>query len=73
MKKREILRLLTGTMAGVTAVLATLATPAVGNLVPDKWAFVVAGLTTALLALKEVAVVVGDYLDDGKRNNSFKA
>ena len=72
MNKRQILRILTGVGAGATAILATLATPAVGSIIPQEWAWGVGAVTTALLALKEVAMVAGDYLDDGKRNNSFK-
>lgn len=71
MKNRSILRVLTGVSAFATATLAVLATPSLGDLVPDQFAYILGTATLVLLALKENAVVIGDYIDDGKRNNSF--
>jgi hypothetical protein len=39
---------------------------------PENWQTIAGTILVALLGLKEVVVVIGDVLDDGKRNNSFK-
>jgi hypothetical protein len=70
MKTANILRILTAISAGATS-LAAFDLGGVLHLVPGKYAVILGGLTLALKASKEVAVVVGDYLDDGKRNGSF--
>lgn len=64
----RILRLLTGAFAVVTGLLTL---SALVDLVPAQYAGMAAGFTSLLLGLKEFIVGVGDYLDDGVRNNSF--
>lgn len=72
MSKRSILRVLTA-VAGVATAVAGLDLLSVINILPDNVAKVVTALTIPVaLAVKEVAVVIGDYVDDGERNNSFR-
>jgi len=71
MKKVKLLRVLTGISALATAASSVFASDAV-NMVPKTWAPILLIGTTALLAVKELVVVIGDYADDGERNNSFK-
>lgn len=68
MNTKNILRILVAVFAFATTALAVINI----DQLPESWQFY-AGIAVAfLLGLKEVVVVVGDYLDDGKRNNSFK-
>jgi len=69
--KRKALKILTAVIGGSTAVTGLLATPALGELLPGSIAGYLAIATASVLGLKEAAEVIGDYLDDGKRNGSF--
>ncbi len=69
--KTKALRVLTGVSAAATAV-ASLNFVGVASIIPGSWAGYLAIATTGLLALKEIAVVIGDILDNGKRDGSFK-
>ena len=68
MNKTNILRALVGTVAIVSTISATINLDAL----PENWQTISGTILVALLGLKEVVVVIGDVLDDGKRNNSFK-
>ncbi len=68
MNKTNILRALVGTVAIVSTISATINLDAL----PESWQTIAGTVLVALLGLKEVVVVIGDVLDDGKRNNSFK-
>lgn len=70
MSKRSLLRLLTA-VASFAGALAGLDLTGVIHLFPADVAGYVLSLNVAILGLKEVAVVAGDYIDDGKRNDSF--
>jgi len=69
MNKRNILRALVGT----AAIVSTVATAINLDALPSSWQTIASIALVALLGLKEIIVVAGDILDDGKRNNSFKA
>lgn len=64
MKKRTFLRALTAVVAGAGALSPFL--PTTGD-ASNPLVLVALGV----LALKEVGVIIGDYLDDGVRNDSF--
>jgi len=68
MNKRNILRALVGT----AAIVSTVATAINLDALPSSWQTIASIALVALLGLKEIIVVAGDILDDGKRNNSFK-
>lgn len=69
--KTNILRILTAVAAAASTVAAVdLAT--VAQILPPHWAGYIFAASAVTLAVKEVAVAVGDTLDDGKRNGSFK-
>jgi len=68
MNKRNILRALVGT----AAIVSTVATAINLDALPSNWQTIASIALVALLGLKEIIVVIGDVLDDGKRNNSFK-
>ena len=72
MNKRNVTRALTGIFAGATTIAALIATPALGEIIPMEYAKYLLLATTGLLCVKELVVVIGDYLDDGERNNGFK-
>jgi len=67
MNKRNILRALVGT----AAIVSTVATAINLDALPSSWQTIASIALVALLGLKEIIVVAGDILDDGKRNNSF--
>lgn len=71
---KSILRIVTAVTATATFIVAALTNfgPLADSLNPAVAKFVVMGMSAAL-GVKEVAVVIGDYADDGKRNNSFDA
>jgi deoxyribodipyrimidine photolyase-like uncharacterized protein len=71
---KSILRIATATAATATFVAAALTNfgPLADALNPAVAKFIVMAMSAAL-GIKEIAVVVGDYADDGKRNNSFDA
>ncbi len=68
MNKTNILRALVGAVAIVSTISATINLDAL----PEGWQAFAGMAVVALLGLKEIAVVIGDLVDDGKRNNSFK-
>ena len=70
---KSVLRIVTAIAATATFIAAALTNfgPMADALNPSVAKFLVLGLSGAL-GVKEVAVVIGDYADDGKRNNSFK-
>ena len=68
MNKTNILRALVGIVAIVATITATVNIDAL----PEGWQAFASLSVVALLGLKEIAVVIGDIVDDGKRNNSFK-
>jgi len=68
MNKTNILRALVGTVAIVSTVTTAINLDAL----PSSWQSFAGIALVALLGLKEIIVVAGDILDDGKRNNSFK-
>ena len=71
MSTRSLLRALTA-VAAVSTAVAGLDLTSVINILPNNVAAIITAITLPVaLAVKEVAVVIGDYLDDGKRNNSF--
>jgi hypothetical protein len=68
--KTNILRTLTAIGAAASAV-ATLNLGGFISIMPPDVAVFILGGSAAALAVKEISVVVGDLVDDGKRNNSF--
>jgi hypothetical protein len=68
--KTNILRALTAIGAAASAV-ATLNLGGFISIMPPDIAVYILGGSAAALAVKEISVVVGDFVDDGKRNNSF--
>jgi hypothetical protein len=68
MKKESLLRVLVAIAATTTTIAAFI--PGVGAFVSPELAI---GATAALLAIKEIVVVIGDYADNGKRDGSFTA
>lgn len=68
--KRNILRIVTALAALLGAASALDINGIAGALPPEyaRW-FTIAAL--ASLGVKELAVVIGDLLDNGKRDNSF--
>lgn len=64
-----LLRVLTAICAAATAAAST---GAYVQMLPAKYAALAGIALGVVLALKEIAVIVGDVADDGKRNNSFK-
>lgn len=69
--KTNILRVLTAT-ASVAGSFAALDLGGLISVFPPKTASVLGAVALAALAVKEIAVVIGDSLDDGKRNGSFR-
>ena len=69
--KTNALRILTAVGAAASAV-ATLNLGGFISIMPADLSVSILGGSAAALAVKEIAVVLGDYLDDGQRNNSFK-
>jgi hypothetical protein len=69
--KTNALRILTAVGAAASAV-ATLNLGGFISIMPADLSVYILGGSAAALAVKEIAVVLGDYLDDGQRNNSFK-
>ena len=71
---KNILRIVTAVVSVATFVAAALTNfaPLAESINPTVAKFLALGLSGAL-GLKEVAVVVGDYADDGVRNNSYGA
>lgn len=68
--KTNILRALTAIGAAASAV-ATLNLGGFISIMPPDIAVYILGSSAAALAVKEISVVIGDFVDDGKRNNSF--
>jgi hypothetical protein len=68
--KTNILRTLTAVGAAASAV-ATLNLGGFISIMPPDIAVYILGGSAAALAVKEISVVIGDLVDDGKRNNSF--
>jgi hypothetical protein len=68
--KTNILRTLTAIGAAASAV-ATLNLGGFISIMPPDVAVFILGGSAAALAVKEISVVIGDLVDDGKRNNSF--
>ena len=71
MKTVSILRFLTAVGAGLTT-LASLDLTGIAPLFDDNVAIYLLATGPAALCLKELVVVLGDWLDDGKPNQSFK-
>ena len=71
MKTVSILRFLTAVGAGLTT-LASLDLAGIAPLFDDTVALYLLATGPAALCLKELVVVLGDWLDDGKPNKSFK-
>lgn len=69
--KRNVLRVLTAIGAASSAV-AALNLGGFITLLPPHVSVYIMGGSAAVLALKEISIVVGDYIDDGNRNDSFK-
>jgi hypothetical protein len=69
--KTNLLRVLTAVGAAASAV-ATLNLGGFITVMPPDVAVYILGGSAAALAVKELAVVLGDFIDDGKRNDSFK-
>lgn len=65
------LRLITSISAGASFV-ASLNLETLSQLLPANVAAPLAGVALGALAVKESAVVLGDWIDNGKRDNSFK-
>lgn len=71
------MKMLNPTLLRILTAIAALATAA-GELtgyidiLPNRAGSIAAVIVAVLLGLKEIAVIVGDIADDGKRNNSFK-
>lgn len=68
--KTTALRLITAISAAAAAI-ELLHVPSLSTVIPDQYSGVLAGIALGALALKEVARVLGDWLDDGERNDSF--
>lgn len=68
MNKRNILRLL----VAVAAIIATITATVNIDQLPENWKEYAGIAVVALLGIKEIVVIIGDLVDDGKRNNSFK-
>lgn len=71
MNKRNILRLLTAGASMATAA-AVVDLTSVAQVLPDNVSKFIILVGPLCLGIKEVAVVIGDYLDNGKRDDSFK-
>lgn len=71
MKTVTILRFLTFLGSGLTTI-ATIDLSGIANLLDTDKAHYLLLAGPAALALKELVVVIGDLLDDGKPNKSFK-
>lgn len=71
MKKVPFLRILTAVGSGLSA-LALLDLSGVANVLDPRLAGYLLAAGPIALALKELVVGVGDLLDDGKANKSFK-
>ncbi len=71
MKKVTILRFLTAVGAALTT-LASLDLTGIAEIFDDQVALYLLATGPAALSLKELVVSVGDWLDDGKLNKSFK-
>lgn len=69
--KTRILRIITAILAVCSAVAAA-DLGGLTSILPPQWAPYVLGASALALALKEIGVVVGDIIDDGTRNGSFK-
>jgi hypothetical protein len=69
--KTNLLRVLTAVGAAASAV-ATLNLGGFISIMPPDLSVYILGGSAAALAVKEIAVVIGDFVDDGKRNSSFK-
>lgn len=65
------LRIVTAISAGASFV-ASLNLETIAHLLPAGSALLLAKVAVASLAVKEAAVVVGDWIDNGKRDGSFK-
>lgn len=70
---KNVLRVVTAVVSTATFAVAAITNfgPLADALNPSVAKFLVMALSGAL-GIKEIAVVIGDYADDGKRNNSFK-
>lgn len=66
MTKESLLRLLVAVAAATTTISAFV--PGIAAFIPPDLAL---ALTAGLLAIKEIIVVIGDYIDNGKRDGSF--
>ena len=69
--KTKITRVLTAVAATASTVAAFDLTLAV-KFLPQNWGGYILAGSAITLAVKEISVVVGDILDDGRRNGSFK-
>jgi hypothetical protein len=65
---KNIIRIVTA-LVKVSSIVLGLS--AYANMLPAQWAWVAVIAFAVASAVKEVGVIVCDYLDDGKRNNSF--
>jgi hypothetical protein len=65
------LRIVTAISAGASFV-ASLNLETIAHLLPAVVSGPLAGVALGALAVKESAVVVGDWIDNGKRDGSFK-
>lgn len=71
------MKMLNPTLLRILTAIAALATAAGEmsgyiDILPSRAGSIAAVIVAVLLGLKEIAVIVGDIADDGKRNNSFK-
>lgn len=64
--KEKTLRIITTVVKGVGAVSAFGAIP----FIPASWGVVIFMIASGA---KDVCLIVGDYIDDGVKNDSFKA
>ena len=69
--KTNVLRVITAIGAGSSAV-AALNLGGLMTLFPPHISVYIIGASAGALALKEISIVIGDYIDDGNRNDSFK-
>lgn len=63
--KEKTLRILTSIGKWLGAITAMGAIP----FIPQSWGVIIFMVVSGA---KEVSLIVGDYIDDGQRNNSFK-
>lgn len=69
--KRKILRILTAASALLGAAGA-INFQGIAGALPPEWSRYLIVAALGCLGVKELAVVIGDLIDDGNRNDSFK-